>query len=61
MKRAIKASKLHRMVAVEETVEIEKVVTATVVVLIALFPIAFVPDTLNVRKGCGFSLVHAVN
>ena len=47
------------MVAVEEAVEIEKVVAATVVVLVAtLCTILRIPDTLNVHKGRGSGLVH---
>lgn len=61
VKCTVEPSKLHRMVAVEEAVEIEKVVAAAVIVLVALLPIALVPDTLNIRKGCGFSMVHAVD
>ena len=47
------------MVAVEEAVEIEKVVAAAVVVLVAMLcTILRIPDTLNVRKGRGSGLVH---
>ena len=59
MKCAVKASKLHRMVAVEEAVKIEKVISAAVVMLVTtLCAILRIPDALDVRKGRGFGLVH---
>ena len=46
---------------VEETVEIEKMVTAVVVVLVAVFPIALIPDVLNTGKGFGLRLIQPLN
>ena len=46
---------------VEETVEIQEVIPTTVVMLVAVFPVSFIPDRLNVREGRGFGLIHPVN
>ena len=52
-------ARIHRMVAVEEAVKIEKVVAAAVVMLVTtLCAILRIPDALNVCKGRGSGLVH---
>lgn len=61
MKRAVKASEFHRMMPMEEAVEIEKMIAAVMVVLVAIFSIALIPNTFDVRKGRRFGLVHTVN
>lgn len=60
VKCAVEPSKLHRAVAMEEAVEIKKMVAATVVVLIASFtPVSLIPDAFDLSKGGGFDPVHA--
>ena len=61
MERAVEPSQLHRLVSVEKAMEVEKMITAVVVVLVAVFPIPLIPDTFDVRKGCGLGLVHPLN
>ena len=50
MKRAVEAPKLHRVVAVKETVQVKEVVAAAVGVLVAVFPVALVPTTCSIRR-----------
>lgn len=58
VKRAVESPELHRAVAMEETVQVQKVVSAAVVVLIAAFPITLVPDGFDLVEGGGLGLVH---
>lgn len=61
MKLAVKTAKLNRVVAMEETMEIEKVVTAVMVVTVAVTAISGVPDFLKLRKGSRLFLVHTLH
>ena len=58
MKRAVEAPKLHRVVAVKETVQVKEVVAAAVVVLVAVFPVALVPDAFDLGESSWFDAVH---
>ena len=46
------------MVSVEETVQVQKVVSAAVIMLVAVLPIPFVPDGFDLVEGGGFGFVH---
>lgn len=62
VKCTIEPSKLHCMMAVEKTMQIEKVVAATVVMLISgLAPIPLVPDTLDLTKSSWLDPVHVLH
>lgn len=58
VERAVKAAQLHRVIAVEEAVQIEKVVAAVVVVRIAGSTILAVPNLLHLRERPGLFLVQ---
>ena len=46
MERAVETSEFHRVVAVEETVQVEEVVTAVMVVAVPVPGILLIPDVL---------------
>ncbi len=58
MKGAVEAPKLHRVVAMEEAVQVQEVISAAVIVLVAVFPIALIPDGFDLIKGGGLGFVH---
>ncbi len=51
MQGAVKASEFYRVMSMEETVEVEKMITAVVVVLVAVVIITRIPYVLNLIKG----------
>ena len=58
---AVEASQFHRAVAVEEAVQIEKVVAAVVVMRIADSAILAIPDLLDGLEGFGLDLVQLLH
>ena len=58
MERAVEPPELHRMVAVEEAVQIEKVIAAVMVMAAAAARVILIPDRLNLRESFWFDLVH---
>ena len=61
VKLAVEASQLHRAVAGEKAVQVEEVVAAVVVMPVAAFTVALVPDLLNRPQGFGLSAVHLLH
>ena len=61
VKCAVEPPELHRPMPMEETVKIEKMIAAVVVVLVAVFPITLIPDVLNIGKGFGLRPVQPLN
>ena len=61
MQGAIEAPQLHRVVAMEETVEIEEVVAAVMVMGVAGSTVALVPNALDLREGLGFDAVQPLH
>ena len=61
MQGAVEAPQLYRVVAMEETVEIEEVVAAVMVMGVAVAPVTLVPDTLDLREGLGLDAVHPLH
>ena len=57
VKCAVEPPEFHRMVSMEKAVQVQEMIAAVVIVLIAVFPIALVPDRFYIREGLGFSLV----
>ena len=57
----VEAPELHGMVAVEEAVQVEKVVAAVMVVAVPVPGIFLIPDILNLLHGFGLRLVHPLH
>jgi hypothetical protein len=61
MKFAVETAKFNRPVAVEKTVQVQKMVPAVVVMGTPAFAVTLVPDALNCRHGFGLTPVHLFN
>lgn len=61
MKRTIESPQLHRLMPMKEAVEVEKMVATTVIMLVTVFPVTFIPDAFDLGEGCRFGLVHLVD
>ena len=60
MQGAVKASEFYRVMSMEETVEVEKMITAVVVVLVAVVIITRIPYVLNLIKGFWIIGINAI-
>ncbi len=58
MQRAVESAQLDGLVAVEEGVQVQKMVAAFVVVCVPVSPVAFVPDALDLGEGGRLGSVH---
>ena len=61
MKLTVKSPKLYCVIAGEKAVKVQEVVATVVIMLVAAFAVAFVPNLLNCSHGLRLAAVHFVD